>query len=235
MLQIERPKGRVVFVSGHLDLTQDEFQQHYAPKLHEAAEAGCAFVVGDAPGCDMMTQLWLLGYSKIVQFQRHQSLMPGFVTVYHMLERPRNYAGLGHLRGGFSNDEDRDAAMTAASDTDIAWVRPTGSKKHSSGTAKNLRRRDSVRHEQDREARKHYPRFSVEDDYYEEPVLRVDPEPVVLGEGDSRDYERAVPIPVEVMGRLAAARQRVHAAERDLEAVMSEVRLWRSRQEADPV
>jgi len=43
--------------------------------------------------------------------------------------------------GGFTTDDERDAAMTMASDADIAWVRP-GRKK--SGTAKNLARRNLV-------------------------------------------------------------------------------------------
>lgn len=41
--------------------------------------------------------------------------------------------------GGFESDRVRDEAMTAASDADIAWVRPGREK---SGTAKNLKRRE---------------------------------------------------------------------------------------------
>jgi hypothetical protein len=55
-----------------------------------------------------------------------------------MLDRPRNNVNGFPTVGGFPTDETRDAAMTAASDEDIAWVRP--GRRHS-GTAANLARR----------------------------------------------------------------------------------------------
>jgi hypothetical protein len=55
-----------------------------------------------------------------------------------MLEKPRNNVGGFPTIGGFGSDDARDAAMTAASDADIAWVRPG---RTSSGTAANLARR----------------------------------------------------------------------------------------------
>jgi hypothetical protein len=116
------------FVSGHLDLTVDEFREHYAPRLSMALkdDADTAFVVGDARGCDLMTQLHL---------RNARALR---VQVFHMLERPRNNVGGFPTVGGFMNDASRDAAMTAASDADIAWVRPGRTR---SGTAANLARR----------------------------------------------------------------------------------------------
>ena len=43
------------WISGHLDLTADEFLQHYAPEILKAATLPAnRFVVGDAPGCDDM-------------------------------------------------------------------------------------------------------------------------------------------------------------------------------------
>jgi len=123
-------KERLVhFVSGHLDLTEHEFNEHYKDKINRAAAMGHYFVVGDAPGCDSMAQ-------------RYINYLTSFMTVYHMLEKPRNLFGAQNgLIGGFLTDEERDAAMTEASDADIAWVRPSGSKRHSSGTQKNLDRR----------------------------------------------------------------------------------------------
>ena len=115
----------VVFVSGHLDLTAEEFEAHYAPALERYAAEGARFVVGDARGCDAMVQRWLA------------ALAPQRVTVFHMFDQPRNNAGFP-VRGGFASDDARDAAMTAASTTDLAWVRPGREK---SGTAKNLARR----------------------------------------------------------------------------------------------
>ena len=116
------------FVSGHLDLTMDEFREHYAPKIAKAlsVDADAAFVVGDARGCDLMVQLYLRDARALR------------VQVFHMLEKPRNNVGGFPTIGGFLTDAARDTAMTDASDADIAWVRPG---RDGSGTAANLARR----------------------------------------------------------------------------------------------
>lgn len=114
------------FISGHLDLTMDEFRERYAPRLAAAIAEDAAFVVGDARGCDLMAQLYLRD-ARAVRVQ-----------VFHMLEAPRNNVGGFPTVGGFSTDAARDAAMTEASDADIAWVRPG---RTNSGTAANLARR----------------------------------------------------------------------------------------------
>lgn len=120
---------KTYFVSGHLDLTEEEFNEHYAPKLHSALGEGAAFVVGDARGCDMQAQELLSIWTKNV-------------TVYHMFWRPRNLKDTEFkMWGGFETDRDRDEAMTLASDDDIAWVRPG---RETSGTAKNLKRRQGL-------------------------------------------------------------------------------------------
>lgn len=238
-----------IFVSGHLDLTKEEFAEHYAPRLKAAADAGHSFVVGDATGADYQSQRFLREECAIVPSS-------GRVTVYHMLERPRHSFGSGYgsndpnlpketwtgkrggypLQGGFETDEARDTAMTAASDEDIAWVRPSGSKRHGSGTRNNLQRRVDVRHEGERLSRRHYPRFLIEEDWIDHEVLRVSDEPVApLGTKDSRVYERAVPLPPELVERLRAARVACSKANIELSKCEQEVRLWRSRQESDPV
>ncbi len=114
------------FVSGHLDLTADEFRDHYAPRIVAAIAADAAFVVGDARGCDLMAQIYL------------RDARAFRVQVFHMLGSPRYNAGGFPTVGGFVSDETRDAALTDASDADIAWVRPG---RTSSGTAANLSRR----------------------------------------------------------------------------------------------
>jgi hypothetical protein len=116
------------FVSGHLDLTLDEFREHYAPRITAVLtnDPNAAFVVGDARGCDLMAQLCLRD-ARAVRVQ-----------VFHMLEAPRNNIGGFPTIGGFTSDGSRDAAMTTASDADIAWVRPG---RAGSGTAANLARR----------------------------------------------------------------------------------------------
>ena len=112
------------FVSGHLDLSQEEFDAHYRPPIDSALAHGDSFVVGDARGTDTLTQNYLFGKTEAV-------------VVYHMFTLPRNNAGF-KARGGFQTDEERHVQMTADSDADIAWVRPGREK---SGTQKNLDRR----------------------------------------------------------------------------------------------
>lgn len=125
----DTPTTRVYFISGHLDLTDEEFAAHYEPALHAAArEPGVTFVVGDAGGADVKAQVWLRSYG--VEWDQ--------VTVYHMFVAARNNAGPFLSEGGYTSDKTRDEAMTAASTHDIAWVRPGREK---SGTAKNLKRR----------------------------------------------------------------------------------------------
>ncbi|MEZ4322361.1 MAG: N-acetyltransferase [Myxococcota bacterium] len=115
-------------MSGHLDLTVAELELHYVPALDRALRAGCRFVVGDARGADALAQTWLAGHGAAFE-------------VFHMLASPRHHSGDAPLRGGFGSDTARDAAMTAASDFDIAWVRPG---RERSGTARNLERRTST-------------------------------------------------------------------------------------------
>lgn len=122
-----KSRDPVAFVSGHLDLTSAEFEDHYVPSLGAALARSCSFVVGDARGCDRMAQQWL--------FERGAR-----ATIYHMLEAPRYNEGRFPARGGFETDDDRDAAMTRASTFDVLWVRPG---REGGGTARNRDRRRS--------------------------------------------------------------------------------------------
>lgn len=118
---------KTYFISGHLDLTEEEFKEHYVPRILDVLSGpGCQVVVGDAAGADTMVQEYL------------HSLNMEHVVVFHMKKSPRNNAGGFPTISGYSSDEERDTALTAASDEDIAWVRPGREK---SGTAKNLIRR----------------------------------------------------------------------------------------------
>jgi hypothetical protein len=119
------------FISGHLDLTQEEFNEHYAPQIDEAIDHGDFFIVGDAKGADSMAQQYIL--DKLGKESKR-------VHVYHMFDSPRNNKGNFITAGGFKSDDKRDSAMTMFSHYDIAWVRPG---KENSGTAKNIQRRKS--------------------------------------------------------------------------------------------
>jgi len=115
----------VAFVSGHRDLTEAEFATHYEPALAAHLQREGVFVVGDCTGADTLAQRWLA--ARRARF-----------VVYHMLHTPRYSEPWAPLEGGFASDEARDAAMTARSTIDIAWVRPG---RERSGTARNLARR----------------------------------------------------------------------------------------------
>lgn len=127
----------IAMISGHLDLTQDEFNDHYIPLLEDALHRSnpCDFIVGDARGADAMAQDWL---------SRRWLTYNVEVTVYHMFTVPRHNYGPYPTKGGYTKDDGKDAALTQDSDYDILYIRP---EKHSSqsgrisGTEANLIRR----------------------------------------------------------------------------------------------
>ncbi len=103
------------FVSGHLDLTAGSststIGRRWTPPWHAGRVSSSGTPAGRTPS--PCTTCWT---------------------------RPRNNAGFPTL-GGFASDADRDAAMTAASRSDAAWVRPGREK---SGTQKNIDRRQRL-------------------------------------------------------------------------------------------
>lgn len=119
------------FISGHRDLTWEEFAKWYAPAISRtlSTDNAAQFVVGDCEGADRMAQDYLLACG--VSFRN--------ITVYHMFKAPR-YTALRSVptQGGFTSDIERDKAMTEHSDYDIAFIRKG---KESSGTAQNILRR----------------------------------------------------------------------------------------------
>lgn len=208
---------RIVFVSGHMDLTEEEFAQHYEPRIREAAAAGARFVVGDARGCDFMAQRLLHELGCGVDR----------VHVFHMLERPRHSFSSGFpLFGGFKSDEERDAAMTASSTEDIAWVRPV-KKKLNSGTVKNLARRRAMERVQRWRDRATWPVFNVDpNDMTDGGERFVNIKPAGEGYGDD------VPLPPDLVNLLIEARAAVADARaiehRFEEEVRKAVRLFKS-------
>lgn len=116
------------FISGHRDLSEENFEKYYIPAIKKVMEndRNCSFVVGDCDGVDYMAQKYL--FSVGASFK-----------VYHMYSSPRNYVHPSILRiGGFKNDIERDEAMTKDSDIDIAFIEKG---RWTSGTAQNILRR----------------------------------------------------------------------------------------------
>ena len=208
------------FISGHMDLTPAEFDEHYAPKIREAAmRSHNRFVVGDAPGCDAMAQRFLMDLD-VGQDERERAEF----HVYHMLSQPRNCVeGLSpvELRGGFASDAERDAAMTEASDEDIAWVRPD-KKKRRSGTAKNLDRRREKNERLFKEERATWARVDLRIDLCDDGEVRA----TIVGPEEAAIYatDRAVPIPPGLKERLDAACAQLSEAQRAYWVVQSELK-----------
>jgi len=116
--------SKIYFVSGHRELTEEEFKKHYEQKLFEAVNEESSFVVGDNKGADTLAQKYL------------KALMAD-VTVYHRSNYPE-YSAFNKTMGNFYSQNECDIAMTANSSADIAWVRPGNEK---SSTYMNIQRR----------------------------------------------------------------------------------------------
>ena len=130
--EIEDDVINTYFISGHRDITEEEFEINYKTAIDFALyeNPNAKFVVGDYYGVDIMAQNYLLDMIGIE---------PDRVTVYHMLDEPRNKnEKVTKTKGGFTTDEERDAAMTNASSKDIAFVRDHTKM---SGTGSNILRR----------------------------------------------------------------------------------------------
>lgn len=123
------------FISGHRNITDAEFEFNYQSAINAALyeTPNAKFVVGDYYGVDIMAQNYLIDILGVE---------PERITVYHMFDSPRNINPLiKNTKGGFSNDEERDSAMTEASFKDIAFVRDWTK---ASGTAQNILRRHKL-------------------------------------------------------------------------------------------
>ena len=122
----------IYFVSGHRDLTQEEFNKYYAPKIDNIVSRDeCAnFVVGDWEGLDSMF---------IDYMSRFEDWEYGYITIY-CVNKPRlNYSKkFGINTHCCDNYDECDASMTRDSDFDIAWIRPGREDSH---TALNIKRR----------------------------------------------------------------------------------------------
>ena len=122
------------FISGHRDLSQEDFDKYYVPAIEEVlhGDLGYAFVMGDCDGVDYMAQKYLVDIGKAC-----------FIELYHMFEKPRHLLSDEIIcRGGYTGDIERDSAMTKNSDVDIAFIQEG---RWTSGTAQNILRRHEIK------------------------------------------------------------------------------------------
>ena len=112
----------IYFIFGRRDITHEEFDKFYIPKINEVIEEDFSdstrFVVGDYEGTDIMAQEYLKTLCEEGRLKYSQ------ITVYHMFDNPRHLASDNFtLVGGFKGDVERDFAMIEASDKDIVFLR----------------------------------------------------------------------------------------------------------------
>ena len=127
----------IYFISGHRDLSYEDFEKYYIPKIKEVIEMDprAGFVVGDCDGVDKFAMNYIFKCYTVP------------LVIYHMFDTPRNIPerlsespeleGV-YFNGGYKSDIERDSAMTKASDFDIAFVKDN---RWDSGTAQNIKRR----------------------------------------------------------------------------------------------
>ena len=121
------------FISGHRDLTENEFEYYYIPIINKVLyenENAC-FVVGDSEGLDIMAQNYLMDVIK---------LDPERITVYCVKTPDNINTNISKVKFNFSDHDEKDTAMTKASFMDIAFVRDW---KVITGTGQNILRRNS--------------------------------------------------------------------------------------------
>lgn len=127
-------KNNTYFISGHRNLTENEFEYYYMPILLKIVEedSNAKFVVGDCKGCDILAQNYLIDIIGI---------NPERITVYCVGDTPENVnSNIIFIKNGFKNHIEKDIEMTNISFKDIAFVRDW---REMSGTAQNILRRNS--------------------------------------------------------------------------------------------
>jgi hypothetical protein len=124
------------FISGHRDLTQEEFNEHYAPILEKVLKEDwdCNFVLGDWEGCDKMSLEFILSQSDY--YDSIEIFYVDKIRIRPFGEHISNFERLYVVSR--STYDDCDETMTKFSDFDIAWVRPGREDSH---TAMNIKRR----------------------------------------------------------------------------------------------
>jgi hypothetical protein len=132
---------RIVFISGHCNLTDNEFKQFYVPSLDQLLLNPTQIVVGNAYGAD----------TKSFDYLVENNYPLDLITVYHHGTGTQSYPENIKIVSNFASYTKRDTAMTLSSTEDLLWIRPVeecktliGAKfdpKRKSGTELNLLRR----------------------------------------------------------------------------------------------
>ena len=123
------------FISGHRDLTPEEFSKHYALWIRYVMNEDpyADFVIGDCEGCDTMALEYILSQPDYGYISLY---CVGSPNIRPFGEHPENFERV--FVYPCKSYDDCDSTMTLVSDFDIAWVRAG---KEDSYTVKNIKRR----------------------------------------------------------------------------------------------
>lgn len=86
------------FISGHRDITPEEFEKFYVPAIVDVIDTcndnydDCEFVVGDCRGCDEMAANFIANYIK--ENTDDTECPPCILCIYHMFSEPRFNPGI---------------------------------------------------------------------------------------------------------------------------------------------
>ncbi|KAK8121615.1 hypothetical protein PG984_010285 [Apiospora sp. TS-2023a] len=103
------PRGRVAMISGHIDLTPEEFARGYHAQLDAALARGDTFIMGDAKGADELALAYLLAKDPATA-----AAIAGRITVY--ASRPANVAKLEQMGTKVILDKMHDVPPVVADD-----------------------------------------------------------------------------------------------------------------------
>ena len=124
----------IYFISGHRDLTQEEFDKHYIPTLKRILELDdyAKFLIGDWEGCDTLAFEYLR--DKLGMYQRIDIYYVDKVRLINFSQSmyPKIVSQVWDVY------DSCDSMMTHYSDFDVAWIRPGRENSH---TAMNIKRR----------------------------------------------------------------------------------------------
>lgn len=121
-------RAQVAFISGHMDITPEQFIKHYHDLLDSALAQDHHFVMGDAKGVDASALAYLLAqkdiYPNILQRITVHLSRPGQLAMYQAMGvRTVCTSERYDKRNPRARHLNRDVGMTQASDYDILWVR----------------------------------------------------------------------------------------------------------------
>lgn len=128
-LNSDSSKRKIAFISGHMDITPLQFTNQYIPAMTTALSLNHNFVIGDAPGTDMLALSYLLLHggpnvqSRITIYPSRPYNVQKFRDQgYVNVVQPETWTKEAIKQDPRARHLSRDKMMTENSDYDILWV-----------------------------------------------------------------------------------------------------------------